>query len=44
MLKIIKLLLLMLFFSVQVKAQHPDLVKASALFSEEKYSVAQALT
>jgi len=41
--KIIKLLLLTLFFSVQLKAQYTNLVKASTLFSEEKYSAAQAL-
>jgi len=41
--KIIKLLLLMLFFSIQIKAQHADLAKAGTLFSEEKYSAAQAL-
>ena len=41
--KIIKLLLILLFFSVQIKAQHTNLAKASALYSEEKYSAAQAL-
>ena len=41
--KIIKSLLLMLFFSVQIIAQHTNLEKASALFSEQKYSAAQAL-
>ena len=41
--KIIKLLLLILFFCIQVKAQHADFAKASALFSDEKYSAAQAL-
>jgi tetratricopeptide (TPR) repeat protein len=43
MCKIIKLLLLILFFSVQIKAQHTNLAKASTLFSEEKYSAAQTL-
>ena len=42
MLKIIKLLIVMLFFSIQIKAQHTNLDKACALFSEEKYSAAQA--
>lgn len=41
--KIIKSLLLMLFFSVQITAQHTNLEKASTLFSEQKYSAAQAL-
>ena len=41
--KIINSLLLMLFFSVQIIAQHTNLEKASALFSEQKYSAAQAL-
>ena len=41
--KIIKLFLLILFFCVQAKAQHTDLAKASALFSEQKFSAAQAL-
>ncbi len=33
----------MLFFSVQITAQHINLEKASTLFSEQKYSAAQAL-
>ena len=41
--RIIKLLLLILFFSVQIKAQHTNLAKANTLYSEEKYSAAQAL-
>ena len=40
--KIIKLLLLTLFFSVQIKAQQTNLAKASTLYSEEKFSAAQA--
>jgi tetratricopeptide (TPR) repeat protein len=41
--KIIKSLLLMLFISVQITAQHTNLEKASTLYSEQKYSAAQAL-
>ena len=41
--KIIKLLLLILFFSIKINAQQTDLVKAVALFSNEKYSASQAL-
>ena len=40
--KIIKLFLIILFFCFQVKAQHTDLAKASAFFSEQKFSAAQA--
>ena len=40
--KIIKLLLLIMFFCTQVEAQHTDFAKANALFSDEKYSAAQA--
>ena len=43
MFRVIKLLLLMLFFSLQVKAQHINLSKANTLFYEEKYSGSQAL-
>ena len=41
--KIIKSLLLMLFLSVQITAQNTNLEKASTLYSEQKYSAAQAL-
>ena len=43
MYKIIKLFLLVMLFCIQLKAQHTNLSRASTLFSEEKYSAAQAL-
>ena len=43
MCKFIKLLLLILFFCIQVKAQNSDFAKAYALFSDDKFSAAQAL-
>ena len=41
--KLIKLILLTLFFCFQVKAQHADFARARALFLEENYSAAQSL-
>ena len=41
--KTVKLLILILFFGVQVKAQNTNLAKANTLYSEAKYSAAQAL-
>ena len=41
--KLIKLILLTLFFCFQVKAQQADFARARALFLEENYSAAQSL-
>ena len=43
MYKVIKLILLIIFFCSQVKAQHAGFAKARAFFLEENYSAAQSL-